>query len=131
MPAITSDAPSIWPTLMTVARLREAETGRCSCSNARTRSARVMADTPRALSSSARSTAEASPSHVKRASRRVFSKGSTRIRTPAAGWRRAAAMAGRARPAQHTAATTHPGAGGQARRRHDAAAGSAAGAGGA
>ena len=39
-------APTSCPTLITVARLSDADGGRCSCSNARTRSSRVIAPRP-------------------------------------------------------------------------------------
>ena len=87
---MTSDAPTSCPTLITVAWLSDAATGRCSCSKARTRSSRVIADRPRAFNSSASSIADASPSHVSLASRWVFSNGTTRMREDAAGLSRRA-----------------------------------------
>jgi hypothetical protein len=47
---------------MIVARLNDADGGRCSCSNARTRSSRAIAGRPRAFNSSASRIAEASDS---------------------------------------------------------------------
>ena len=59
-PTTTSAAPTSCPTLMIVARLSDPDTGKYSCSNARTRCDLTIAPGPLVRKPSVRSTAAAS-----------------------------------------------------------------------